>query len=283
MKTLKLTALFSLFSLLLGGSVAMAADWSSNSLGYRYVPSGSEPGVSDKVVKNVFSFTHVSGDSAGSNFFTIDLLKSGSNDPANGGGTGAQEWYGFYQRNFSISAMTGNKNGYGFAKDLSLTARVDAGTKNTTFAPSPLKLQLGVSASMPVSAGFWDIGVAAYKETNHNGIAFPGKVPNSVSFRVAPALNSAWAIPVGVGTFGGFVAIVGPKGKDGFGIETRTETLARGTYMFNVMGPKSALTAGVGIEYWGNKFGCDNGNPAAAVVKNSCKSTTPMLLVEYKL
>lgn len=280
MKSLKLTALV---SLMLGCSAAMAADWSNNSLGYRYVPSGSEPGVSNKVTKNVFSFTHVSGDSAGSNFFTIDLLKSGSNDPANGGGAGAQEWYGFYQRNFSISAMTGNKTGYGYAKDLSLTARVDAGTKNTTFAPAPLKLQLGVAASMPVTAGFWDIGIAAYKETNHNGIAFPGKVPNSVSFNVAPALTSAWAIPAGAGTFGGFVAIVGPKGKDGFGIQTKTETLARATYMFNVMGPKSPLTAGLGVEYWSNKFGCDNGNPASAVVKNSCTSTTPMLLVEYKL
>ena len=280
MKTLKLTTLV---TLLLGCSIAIAADWSNNSIGYRYAPSGSEPGVSDKVAKNVFTFTHVSGDSLGSNFFTIDLLKSGSNDPAAGGGSSAQEWYGFYQRNFSISAMTGNKSGYGFAKDLSLTARVDAGAKNTTFAPSPLKLQLGIAASMPVSAGFWDIGIAAYKENNHNGIAFPGKVPNSVSFKVAPALTSAWGIPAGPGTFGGFVSVVGPKGKDGFGFETKTETLARATYMFPVMGPKSALSAGFGVEYWSNKFGCDSSNPLSYVVKNSCTSTTPMLLVEYKL
>lgn len=276
MKIVKLTALI---SLLLGCSGAMAADWSSNSISYRYAPSGSEPGVSSKVSKNIFTFTHVSGDSLGSNFFTIDLLKSAANDPSNGGGTGAQEWYGFYQRNFSLSAMTGNKTGYGFAKDLSLTARVDAGAKNTTFAPSPLKLWLGGAASMPVSAGFWDIGVSAYKETNHNGI-----VGRSVSFKVAPALTSAWAIPVGsVGTFGGFASIVGPKGKDGFNNDTKTEVLARATFMFNVMGPKSNLTAGFGVEYWANKFGCDNNNPASAVVKNSCKSTTPLLLVEYKL
>lgn len=272
MKTLKLTALV---SLLLGCSVAMAADWSNNYLGYRYVPNGSEPGVSSKVSKNIFSFTHVSGDPAGSNFFTIDLLKSASNDPAAGGGTGAQEWYGFYQRNFSISAMTGNKSGYGFAKDLSLTARFDAGAKNTAFAPSPLKLHLGLEAAMPVSAGFWNVGVAAYKETNHNGI-----VGKSVSFKLAPELSSSWLIPAGPGTFGGFLAIVGPKGKDGFGAETKTETLARATYMFPVMGPKGALSAGFGVEYWSNKFGCNN---STAVPKNSCTSTTPMLLVEYKL
>ena len=261
---------------LLAGSAAMAADWSSDSLGYRYAPGESEPGVSDKVAKNILTFTHVSGDSSGGNFFTIDLLKSDNSDPNNGGGAGAQEWYGFYQRSFSISAMTGNKGGYGFAKDLSLTARFDAGTKNTTFAPSPFKVQLGISAAMPVSAGFWDIGIAAYKENNNNGI-----VGKAVSFDVAPAINTAWAIPMGgIGTFTGFASIVGPKGKDGFGADTKTETLIRATYMFNLGGPKSGLTAGLGVEYWANKFGCDN---STSFVTNSCTSTTPLFLMEYKL
>lgn len=265
-----------LVALLAAASGAMAADWSSNSIGYRYAPSQSEPGVTDKVSKNILSFTHVSGDSLGGNFFTIDLLKSSSKDPANGSAQGAQEWYGFYQRNFSLSAMTGNKTGYGFAKDLSLTARVNAGAKNTTFAPAPLKLWLGMEAAMPVSVGFWNVGVSAYKETNNNGIA-----KTSVSFKVAPALTTAWAIPVGgIGTFGGFGSIVGPKGKDGFGVQTKTETLIQSKFMFDVMGPKSGLTAGVGVEYWNNKFGCDNG---INNVKNSCKATTPLLLVEYKL
>jgi hypothetical protein len=265
-----------LLALLIGSSGSFAADWSSNSIGYRYAPSQSEPGVTDKVSKNIFSFTHVSGDSLGGNFFTIDLLKSSSKDPANGGAQGAQEWYGFYQRNFSISSMTGNKGGYGFVKDLSLTGRIDAGAKNTAFAPAPFKLWLGVEAAMPVSAGFWNVGLSANSEKNNNGI-----VGKSVSFKTAPALTSAWAIPVGgIGTFGGFASIVGPKGKDGFGVETKTETLITAKFMFDVMGPKSGLTAGIGVEYWDNKFGCDN---SKNFVKNSCKATTPLLLVEYKL
>ena len=275
-----LSKLTVLLSIMLAGSGAMAADWANNYIGYRYAPSGSEPGVSNKVSKNIATFTHVSGDSLGSNFFTIDLLKSASNDPAAGTGNtkGAQEWYGFYQRNFSLSAMTGNKTGYGYAKDLNFTARIDAGTKNTQFAPSPLKLRLGVAAVMPVTAGFWNIGIEAYKETNNNSFA----TPSSVSFAVAPALTTAWAIPVGsIGTFGGFADVIGPKGKDAVNQQTKTETLARATFMFNVMGPKSGLTAGVGIEYWNNKFGCDNN--LSTKVPNSCRSTTPLLLLEYKL
>lgn len=54
-----------LLALLLGSTVVMAADWSSNSIGYRYAPSQSEPGVTDKVSKNILNFTHVSGDKLG--------------------------------------------------------------------------------------------------------------------------------------------------------------------------------------------------------------------------
>jgi hypothetical protein len=254
---------------------AQAADWSDTSLGYRYAPSQSEPGVSDKVAKNILNMTHVSGDKLGTNFFTIDLLKSNSADPANGGTNGAQEWYGFYKRSWSINALSDKKQSYGFAKDLSLTFRMDAGSKNTTFAPAPLKLRPGLSASMPVSAGFWDLGVDLYKENNHNGL-----VSKDVQFDTTFALTSAWAIPMGAGTFGGFFDIVGPKGKDGFGAETKTETLLRATYLMDVNGPKSGLKAGVGVEYWNNKFGCNN---AGSNVKNSCKATTPLLLVQYHL
>lgn len=263
-------------ALLLVSATSFAADWSANTIGYTYAPHQSEPGVSDKVAKNIMTFTHVSGDKLGGNLFSIDLLKSSAVDAANGGGAGAQEWYGFYRRSFSLSALTGNKAGYGMAKDLSLFARVDAGAKNTQFAPAPRKLQVGLSAAMPVSAGFWDLGVGAYKENNHNGFAH-----KSVSFDVAPALSSAWSIPVaGVGNFNGFASIVGPKGKDGGGEKTATETLIQGAMMFDVAGPKSGIAAGVGVQYWNNKFGCDN---SLASNKGYCKATSPLLLATFAL
>jgi len=260
-------------SLLCG--TACAADWSDNSVGYRYASHQSEPGVSDKVAKDIFTFTHVSGDRLGTNFFTIDLLESHPPDYANGGTNGAQELYGFYQRSFSLNALTDHKGNWGFAKDLSLVGRFDFGTKNTTFAPRPRKLRVGISASMPVQAGFWDIGVQAYRETNHNGFA-----GSDVTFKIAPAFVSAWAIPVGgIGTFGGFIDIVGPKGKDAGGADTKTEILARATFMFDIGGAKSGLKAGVGVEYWKNKFG--NAPETVAFAPGSTKATSPLLLVEY--
>ena len=52
--------------------------------------------------------------------------------------------------------------------------------------------------------------------------------------------------------------------------------------MFDVAVLKSGLKAGVGVgaEYWNNKFGCNN---SASFVKDSCKATTPMVLVSYQL
>lgn len=261
----------------LAATGASAADWASDSVGYRYYSAQSEPGTADKVAKNVLSYTHVSGDKLGMNLFTIDYLRSDNADPANGSAGGAAEWYGFYKRSFSLRALSGSKTGFGLAKDLSLTARVDAGAKNTQFAPAPFKLRVGVAADMPVSAGFWNIGLEAYKENNNNGI-----VGKQVNFDTAAALSSAWSIPVSpIGaSFDGFLDVIGPKGKDGFGVQTATETLLRATLMFNVGGEKSGLQAGFGVEYWNNKFGCDN---SGSTVANSCKSTSPMLLLSYKL
>lgn len=248
-----------------------AADWSDNSVGLRIGNSFAEPGNTNKIGKAILNFTHVSGDRLGANYFNINMLASDSKDPAGGGGGGAQEFYGLYQRSFSIGALSGNKTGYGFAKDLLLVGRLDVGAKNDAFASRPRKLRLGVSVALPVSAGFFDVGASLYKETNHNGI-----VGKDVTFDPAAALSAAWSIPVGgVAVFGGFADVVGPKGKDGFGADTKTEILARTTLMFDVAGAKSGIKAGFGMEYWKNKYGNN-----AAIVPGA-KQTTGLLLTEY--
>jgi hypothetical protein len=251
---------------------AQAADWSDTSLGVRYSSQFAEPGISGDIAKVIYNLSYVSGDKYGMNLFVGDILTSDSKDPAAGGGGGAQEFYGFYQRTFSLSQLGTGGLKTGVTNDVSLVGRVDFGTKNTDFAPRPRKLRVGALANIAVPQGFWDVGVELYKETNHNGIT--GK---DVSFDVTGVLTSAWAIPVGgVGTFGGFFDYVGKKGKDGFGGDTAAETLLRATFMFDVMGPKSGIKAGVGYEYWKNKFG----NPAS-VPGSLAKS--PLLLVEYHL
>jgi hypothetical protein len=249
---------------------AQAANWSDASVGVRYGTQFAEPGVGTGIAKTIFNFTYVSGDNLGSNFFTGDLLQSDDKDPEANGGGGAQEFYGIFQRSFSFSSMSGNKDGYGPFKDLSLTIRADLSSKNTQFAPRVRKLRPGIGASLPVPSGFWDVGVQLYHETNHNGI-----VGTDVTFKTTWALASAWSIPAGPGEFGGFADVIGPKGKDGFGADTKTEVLVQMHYLFKVGG--TGLKAGVGYEYWNNKFG----NDASADPTGGAKASTPMLMAEY--
>lgn len=256
-----------------------AADWSSASVGYRYVPKAVENTL-DPVRKDIFNFTYASGDKLGTNLFSIDFLKSAEADPATGTEQpgGAQEYYGFFQRNFSTTKLTGKKQGFGYFKDINLNVRFDAGSKNSTFGGAPIKFRPGVNFDMPVSAGFWNVGVDIYKEWNHGNIPNTAYT-NQVTFDTTLALGSSWALPVGPGTFGGLLGIVGPKGKEINGKQTETETYLRATYMMGVDGPKSDLQAGIGFEYVRNKFGTNASDCAA----NRCTGTTPMLLVQYKL
>lgn len=258
-----------------------AADWSDSSIGYRYAPKSVENKI-DPVRKDILSYTYASGDKLGTNLFSIDFLKSSVEDRASGANNpaGAQEWYGFFQRNFSTTKLTGKQQGFGYFKDINLGLRFDAGSKNTDFGGAPLKFRPGVSVDMPVSAGFWSIGADIYKEWNQQGAS--DSVPAKITFDTTWALGSAWAIPAGPGTFGGLVSFVGPKGKDQFGNETKTETFVRATYMVGVTGPKSDLKAGIGFDYVNNKFGANASDPAQCAAKR-CEGTTPLLLVQYKL
>jgi hypothetical protein len=59
-----------------------------NSISYSYYFTATDPGVA-QTPKNVLNFTHFDVWACGTNFFTIDWLKSGSSDPV-GGTAGSQ-------------------------------------------------------------------------------------------------------------------------------------------------------------------------------------------------
>ncbi|MDB5848990.1 MAG: outer envelope protein [Rhodoferax sp.] len=56
--------------------VAMAAEWSDTSIGYRYGTKFAEPYNPEKIEKNILNLTHLSGYKYGTNFFNIDFLMS---------------------------------------------------------------------------------------------------------------------------------------------------------------------------------------------------------------
>jgi nucleoside-specific outer membrane channel protein Tsx len=258
LNNLKPRTAIALAASVLASSAFAAEDWSANAVSVRWGPSFAEPAIDSKISKQIYNFTHAGHDSLGRNLFSVDLLLSDDKDPPSGGGGGAQEFYGFYQRSFSLSSLTGKPVAFGPIKDLSLYGRFDANTKNIDFAPRVRKYRLGLSADMPVPAGFWDVSLGIYKEQNHNGIIIPVVKPAgvNVSFKVVPEVMSSWMVPVGpLGAFEGYADYIPAKGDNGFGAATKAETHVQATFMFNLGGPRAAWQAGVGFEYWNHKYG----------------------------
>lgn len=259
---------------------AHAADWSDTSIGYRYI-SKEGAFVADAnnnkvdVAKQIVALSHISGYKYGSNFFNIDVLKSDSNNPAangtpfNGPGSnsGAQEVFAIYRHDLSLSAVSGASLKYGPVKDVSLTAGFNAGSKNDFNGASPRALVIGPTVQFALPAGFVNVGLQAYKESNNSTIS------NAIfhegahqSFKTAPQLNLVWGVPFNAGipaNFKGFLTVTGAKGKGTpHGDETKTETLLDAMLMFDLgslAGKKESFYAGVGYRYWNNKFGNDEG------------------------
>jgi len=261
--------------------LVFAADWSDTSISYRYIPKESGFSLDSKnqpldVAKNIIELTHIDGYKYGTNFFDINFLKSDSNNPANNGvgpfgpapgtNTGAQEVFGIYRHDLSLSAISGADLKFGPIKDVSLTAGFNLSTKNDFNAAATRALVLGPTMHFALPAGFFNVGLQAYKEWNNTafGIYDPaGNVvspPGHVAYDLAAQLNAAWSIPFNAGIpakFQGYLCFTGSKGK-----LTKPETLLDTTVMFDIgslAGKKGTFYAGVGYRYWNNKFGSDEG------------------------
>lgn len=255
--------------------IASAADWSDNSVSYRYGSAFHEPGNDKDVKKNILTFTHVSGFKYGSNFFTIDALKSDKNDPANNGGGGAQELYAIYANQLHYSKLTGNKVAFGPLNDFAWTSRLDLNAKDDAFASRVRKYIFGPTLKFGGSLGWADLDFQSYKEQNHNGI-----VGKSVDFDLTYRIGGSWGLGFNAGPvplkFNGWGTYTGPKGKDGFGVKTKAETWINAFLMVDVgkmaAGKPDTVLAGVGYEYVKNKFGSEGSN-----------THTPMLKAEWHL
>ena len=290
MKKLTLTALA---LVALAAVPASAADWSDTFLGFRTGSKFQEPAIESAIKKDIYSLSHVSGNSLGSNFFNVDMLKSDLKDPANAAGSnGAQEVYVAYRNNLSLSKVFGTKMSGSILRDVEWTTGFDYNSKNTEFAPSVFKVMTGPTLAFQVP-GFFTLGLLYYNEKNHN--AFGGFTPGghvNVSFDATYQIAAAWGIDVKVADVNtkvkGFGTYTGAKGKDGAQVDTKPETLVDIFWLADaspLLGAKKGTwQIGPGYEYWNNKFGdptfatnAASGRFAGANPKTSCF----MLALEY--
>ncbi len=261
--------LLAVLALALTARSARALDWDDNAFRYWWGPSFREPGNSSDVGKNVISFTHADAYKWGGNFLNIDLLYSSphSNDVVHGlnpvTDAGAAEFYVVYRHTLSLNKITGTKS---FSigpviRDVGIELGADVNSKHNAFAARKIMPVAGVTFSLNVP-GFLNVGILADKEWNTNAI-----VGKEVTFDVTPMFAAAWGIPVyGPVSFEGFADVNLPKGKDGFGGDTKTEVLLHPKAMVDVgrLWGSKGYQLGAGWEYWLNKYGADHSTTIGA-------------------
>jgi nucleoside-specific outer membrane channel protein Tsx len=271
-------------------SAVHAADFSDTWLGLRYGTSFREPFAPNKIQKEIVSLNHFSGYKYGSNFFNVDLLNSDSNNLATGGGGGAHNVYVTYRHTLSLSAISGTPMKFPGVRDVGITGGFEWGVANDQFAGRTRKLVLGPKVSFDVP-GFLDLALVARTERNHNwfataagfgGAGCTGICNPDVTFKTAPGIEVAWLTPFTAGLpakFQGFMSWTGQKGRDGLGAETKPETLLELSVLFDVgsvAGRNGAVFAGVGYQYWKNKYGNNSANDPTG----GSTARVPQLLVE---
>ncbi|BDG02475.1 hypothetical protein [Anaeromyxobacter oryzae] len=264
---------------------AASLDWSDNSFhvswgGNYHEPGTVKPGTDEAqaIAKTTLTYTHASGDKLGGNFLNVDMYISDKHDPAQGSAQGATEVYAVYRRTFSLNQITDSKKfAFPGVADVRLDAGLDIGTKNNGFASHKVMPVAGVSLALAVP-GFWNIGAYVSKEWNNNGFMHAqGTIPSggSVEFDVAPVFSTAWGVPLFdlPLQFAGFANVLLPKGKDGFGNETKTEVLLQPKLVWDVAktfsSTRTGYEVGVGYQYWLNKYGNDNDLTVGGVKVNA--------------
>ncbi|WP_066738670.1 hypothetical protein [Cupriavidus sp. D384] len=232
-------------------------NWNDTYLGYRWAPNSYFPGSDHKVVQNIGFLNTVGGFKYGSYFFNVEYLVSDKNNPEANGTGGAQEIYSVGRVAWSASKILGRPLDYGVIHDAGLVTGFDFSAKNDAFGNRARMFILGPSIDFAVPRGFWNVMLGLRTESNHNGISH-----TDVTYSTAFHAESTWNVPFHVASaplvFKGFVSLTGPKGKDGFHTETKTELLMRTSLLLDVgalAGHPRVVYMGPGYEYWHNMFG----------------------------
>lgn len=242
--------------------------FSDTYLSIRNLWQDKQPGYAGNVDELAGNISYANGWTYGSNFVSLDIEQFGHQDPANIIGYKGQhananslELYSVFRTVFSGNKISGTKNfAFGPIADIGFELGLDLDTQDDQFASYKRLLVVGPNFSIAIPKGFLNIGVHLSKEWNTSAYSPTG----GQNFNVAPELEIAWMYPFNVGSvpvkFEGYFNVVGPKGKGYAGAApTGTEILAHPKLMVDVgavLGAKPGqFDAGVGYEYWHNKFG----------------------------
>jgi len=246
-----------------------ALQWQDNSVSYTYSNQFTEPGIREKVAKHIVEYVHVNSYRYGNNLFRAKVMRSDKKDPADSDDKGATEVYVVYRHFLSFEAVSGKSIGFGPISDIGLTAGFDLNYKNNAFNPRKRLFVAGPTLAFDVPRrSLLRLSLLAAKEFNHCGLP-PCQVPGNSTdyeFDTFPLLFAGWRFPLRLGDVAskveGFAAKGYRRGTDYVGNKLAHETLVRIAWLFDIGalagGQRNALFAGIGYEYWRNKYGASD-------------------------
>ncbi|WP_244537027.1 hypothetical protein [Methylobacterium pseudosasicola] len=277
--------------------------FSDTVVSYRFQGPSAEPGltvprqdgtakgrqVAREVPKNVVNLFHANSWAYGTNLISLDILRSGSQDPAGDKRVpfkdyGATEVYLIYRSVLSPNKIFDTTVFAipGLVKDIGLSFGADINTKDTKFDSEKRAGTFGLSLAFDVPAGFVNLKVQGYKEFSRNG--FAGTAPSkesglpvilgfdyahfrSVEYKMTPEFELTYTIPLAFTglplALAGFNTLILPKGRYGQINENRTqvEFVSQTNLVLDIgqliENAPNRVEAFVGFQYWHNKFGGD--------------------------
>lgn len=259
-------------------SQAQSIQFQDTYLSIRYLPQDRQPGYGRNVNEIAGNIAYANAWTYGSNFVSLDLENFDHRDPANSvtghGYNNSFEFYGVFRTVLSGNKISGTNNfSWGPIRDVGLEIGGDIETQDDQFASYKRLVIVGPQIAFNLPKGFLNLTVGVSKEWNTDAF-----LPNTNSTNYNPTyeIEVAWAYPFQLGplplNFTGFANLIGPKGSGATGdTYHRVEVLVHPKLMLDVgsligFQPKK-LEAGVGYEYWHNKFG--NVPPLSGTEQNS--------------
>lgn len=256
--------------------------FSDTIVSYRFQGPSAEPGIGvqrpdgrrepREVPKNVVNFFHADAWTYGTNLISLDILRSGSQDPAgdklgNLPGVGATEVYLIYRGVLSGNSIfdTTAFGIPGLVKDIGLSFGADINTKDTRFDSEKRAGTVGLNFAFDVPAGFLNLKVQGYKEFSRNGFAV-GRF-RSVEYLMTPEFELTYSFPLTFSglplSIAGFNTVILPKGRygDTNQFATQVEFVSQTNLVLDVgqlvAGTPNEVEVFAGFQYWHNKFGGD--------------------------
>ena len=245
------------FLLLFGAPVARAQEkpaaappetqnFSSSNVQVLYGWTFKEPGLSQDVPKNIFTFENTAGWSWGSSYLFVDILRSWTAADAN-----AKEVYGEWYPSVSLRKISGRKPSTGFLRDVSATLGLNSGVRST--GPAPFVVLPGATFDLHVPGfSFVSVGTFAYIDRGR----FEGQPTGceATTYQVTPS----WSLPYKAGGaaigFEGFVDFIGEHA------DCKAMVIAQPKLTVDISGlwhKPGKILLGVEWDYWHNKYGIE--------------------------